>query len=118
MRTLTLLFLGVVIGWAAGGVDWTRNAVGQEGPLLKANEEGSILTERLTPPEAVAAGDAVEMAQSEVHPFLTQFAGRYQIFADAGGCYRIDTVTGRVWHITLHMQPRVVASAVEPEYAK
>lgn len=109
MRTLALLFLGVVLGWAASGVNWSREAVGQEGPLLKANEEGSIVTERLVPPEAVATH------QVEMQPFLTQFAGRYQIFADAGGCYRVDTVTGCVWHITLHMPPRVVARAVEAE---
>jgi hypothetical protein len=104
MKPLSLLLLGVVVGWAASSVDWSRDAVGQD---------GSILTERLTPPEAVAAGDAVETDQLEIHPFLTQFSGRYQIHADAGGCYRVDTVTGCVWHITLHMQPRIVASAVE-----
>jgi hypothetical protein len=104
MKPLSLLLLGVVVGWAAACVDWSRDAVGQE---------GSILTERLTPPEAVAAGDAVETGQLEIHPFLTQFSGRYQIHADAGGCYRVDTVTGCVWHITLHMQPRIVASAVK-----
>jgi hypothetical protein len=104
MRTLALLILGIVVGWAASGADWSREAVGQE---------DSILTERLTPPEAVAAGVAVETNQLEIHPFLTQFSGRYQIHADAGGCYRVDTVTGCVWHITLHMQPRIVASAVK-----
>ena len=109
MKPLSLLLLGVVVGWAAPCVDWTRDAVGQE---------GSILTERLTPPEAVAAGEAVATEQLEMQPFLTQFAGRYQIVAEAGSCYRVDTVTGRVWHITLHMQPRIVASAVEAEVAR
>jgi hypothetical protein len=110
MKPLWLLLVGVVVGWSASGVDWNRNAVGQERQLLRANGEGSILTENLTPPEAVAA---VESNQVEVQPFLTQFPGRYQIFADAGGCYRVDTATGCVWHITLHMKPRVVAQAVE-----
>ncbi len=109
MRTCALLFLGVVVGWAASCVDWTREAVGQE---------GSILTERLSPPEAVAAGEVVATQQVEMQPFLTQFPGRYQIAAEAGTCYRLDTVTGRVWHITLHMQPRIVASAVEGEVAR
>ena len=104
MKPFALLIVGVVVGWAASCVDWSREAVGQE---------GSILTERLTPPEAVAAGDAVATHQVEMQPFLTQFAGRYQIAAEAGTCYRLDTVTGRVWHVTLHAQPRVVASAVE-----
>lgn len=30
MRTLCLVLIGVVIGWAASGVDWTRDAVGEE----------------------------------------------------------------------------------------
>lgn len=109
MKPLSLLFLGVVVGWAASSVDWTRAAVGQE---------GSIVTERLTPPEAVAAGEAVATQQVEMQPFLTQFPGRYQIAAEAGTCYRLDTVTGRVWHVTLHAQPRVVASTVEAQYAR
>jgi hypothetical protein len=109
MRTFALLLLGVVVGWVASGLNWTRAAVGQE---------GSILTERLTPPEAVAAGDAVATQQMEMQPFLTQFPGRYQIAAEGATCYRLDTVTGRVWHITLHAQPRLVASAVESEVAR
>jgi hypothetical protein len=109
MKPLGLLLVGVVVGWAASGVDWTQNAVGQE---------GSILTERLAPPEAVATGAAVAMDPAAIQPFLAQFAGRYQIFADAGACYRVDTVTGCVWHITLHMPPRIVAAAVEAEFAR
>ncbi|MBL9162671.1 MAG: hypothetical protein JNL18_08075 [Planctomycetaceae bacterium] len=109
MRTFALLFLGVVVGWAASCVDWTRAAVGQE---------GSVLTERLTTPEAVPAGDAVATQQVEMPPFLTQFPGRYQIAAEGATCYRLDTVTGRVWHITLHAQPRIVASAVDAEFGR
>lgn len=109
MKTLCLLVVGVVVGWAASGVDWTRDAVGQEGPLL---------TENLAPPEAVAAGAVVESGQMEIQPFLPPLPGRYQIHADAGGCYRVDTATGKVWHITLHMHPRVVASAVDGDGAK
>jgi hypothetical protein len=30
MRALCLLIVGVVIGWAASSVDWSRAAVGQE----------------------------------------------------------------------------------------
>ena len=101
MKPFFLLLVGVVVGWAASGVDWTRDAVGQEGP---------ILAESSTLPEGVVG---VEAGHLETQPFLTQFSGRYQIFADAGGCYRVDTITGRVWHITLHMKPRVVAEAVE-----
>ena len=30
MRVLALLIVGVVVGWAASGVDWSREAVGQD----------------------------------------------------------------------------------------
>jgi hypothetical protein len=112
MKPLWLVLVGVAVGWAASGVDWTHHAVGQEGPLLRANAEASILTEHSTLPEAVPA---VEADRVEIHPFMPQFSGRYQIVADAGACYRMDTATGRVWHITLHMKPRIVADAVEGE---
>ena len=36
MRNFALLFLGVVVGWAASGVDWSREAVGEEGKLVQA----------------------------------------------------------------------------------
>lgn len=44
MRTIALLFLGVVVGWAASGVDWSREAVAQEAPRRGA--ERSIRRER------------------------------------------------------------------------
>ncbi|BBO33549.1 hypothetical protein [Lacipirellula parvula] len=101
MKPFALVLVGIVLGWAASGVDWPRNAVGQE---------ASIITERLAPPEAVATAPAEPMMMA---PFLPQMSGRFQIASEAGACYRLDTVTGRVWHITLHMKPRVVAEAVE-----
>ena len=44
MRTIALLFLGVVVGWAASGVDWNREAFAQEAPRRGA--ERSIRRER------------------------------------------------------------------------
>lgn len=35
MRTLCLLLAGVLVGWAASGVDWTRDAVGQDAPAYQ-----------------------------------------------------------------------------------
>jgi hypothetical protein len=32
MRTFALLIVGVVVGWAASGGDWSREAVGEESP--------------------------------------------------------------------------------------
>ena len=101
MKPLSLVLVGIVLGWAASGVDWTRDAVGQE---------ASIVAERLAPPEAVASVPAEPMMMA---PFIPQLPGRFQIASEAGSCYRLDTVTGCVWHITLHAKPRVVAEAVD-----
>ena len=30
MRTVSPILFGVVVGWAASGVDWTRDAAGEE----------------------------------------------------------------------------------------
>ena len=35
MKPVWLLLVGVVVGWAASGVDWSRDAVGQETPAEK-----------------------------------------------------------------------------------
>jgi len=44
MRPIALLFLGVIVGWTASGVDWSREAFAQEAPRRGA--ERSIRRER------------------------------------------------------------------------
>lgn len=110
MKPLALVLVGIALGWAASGVDWSRDAVGQERQLPTTNAEASIVAERLAPPEAVASAPAEPMMMA---PFIPQLPGRFQISSEAGACYRLDTVTGCVWHITLHMKPRIVAEAVD-----
>ena len=44
MKPFALLIVGVVVGWAASGVDWTREALGQDPP--SAGSERSIRRER------------------------------------------------------------------------
>lgn len=63
MRTLALLFLSVIAGWTVCGVDWSREAVGEEAPIdpgtrsanLKianvAGRESSDSARRLSPAE-------------------------------------------------------------------
>jgi hypothetical protein len=43
MRTLALLFLGVVVDWAASGVDWSREAVGEDEIVRGERTVGTIL---------------------------------------------------------------------------
>jgi hypothetical protein len=56
MRTLALLFLGVVVGWAASGVDWSRDAVGQEAE--------SRFAELREVPSAPIIGPMIEISSS------------------------------------------------------
>ncbi|BBO32524.1 hypothetical protein [Lacipirellula parvula] len=42
MKPLYLLAIGVVVGWAASGVDWSREAVGQESSAPAAGAERPI----------------------------------------------------------------------------
>ncbi|WP_428304337.1 hypothetical protein [Lacipirellula sp.] len=42
MKPIWLLLIGVVLGWAASGVDWSREAVGQESSPPPAGAERSI----------------------------------------------------------------------------
>lgn len=66
MRTLALLFLGVVVGWAASGVDWSREAVAQEAPRrgaersIRREREGALRRRVLPPRETGAPTPATE----------------------------------------------------------
>ena len=66
MRTIALLFLGVVVGWAASGVDWSREAVAQEAPRrgaersIRRERDGALLRRVLPSREAEAATPATE----------------------------------------------------------
>lgn len=66
MRTIALLFLGVIVGWAASGVDWSREAVAQEAPRrgaersIRRERDGALRRRVLPPREAEAPTPATE----------------------------------------------------------
>ena len=67
MRTIALLFLGVVFGWAASGVDWSREAFAQEAPRRGAErsirrERDGALRRRVLPPRETGAPTPVTEA--------------------------------------------------------
>jgi hypothetical protein len=80
MKPLYLLAIGVVVGWTASGVDWSREAVGQDGelqfdqskPARVAQPEGA--TPKSLRPVAAAVDDAAKpkAAQVEVYKALTR----------------------------------------------
>lgn len=63
MKPICLLIVGIVVGWAALGVNWSREAIGQGSPPPTAGAERSIRRERdgflrrrgLLPPREAAA---------------------------------------------------------------
>ena len=176
MKPFALLFLGVVVGWAASGVDWNCSAEGDELPndsvapaaspnpaeVLEVpasdnprrprqwprrvfetrmandangnlhpvtvsrlvNADGSVVPETPVgqqPPYAPPVNDqinATAFANAPTTP-LSGLVGRFQASAygspSGHGCYVVDTMTGKTWHVANGQQPQVVAEAVSPQ---
>ena len=99
MKPLWLLLVGVVVGWAASGVDWSREAVGQDVPRSVdpggINNPGPELKRKI----AEWTKEAAEYSQ----------INRYQISShDSTGAYVIDSVTGKVWQVAANVRPRLI----------
>ena len=117
MKLFALLFLGVVIGWAASGVDWNREAVGQEQELFHADEVGPNRLTEATGPLREAVTQAQRQRGERRQRMETRpnsgLIGRYQASAygwsGGHGCYIIDTMTGQTWHAA-HERPATVVT--------
>jgi len=136
MRPFALLFLGVVVGWAASGMDWSRTAVGEESIVdaarasgsLNATTQAKIANAEPSPQwnsvptngprrvwetrmEVDAAGrqrpvtvSRLVNADGTIVPETPQgLIGRFQASAygspSGHGCYVVDTMTGKTWHV-------------------
>jgi hypothetical protein len=137
MRTLCLVLVGVVVGWAASGVDWSRDAVGQEQiidaarsalPTLSATTQPKLADPEPTPEWNNGANDqtivtwpapAARAAQIAPQPNLV---GRFQATAygspSGHGCYIVDTMTGKTWHVAHGQQPQAVTEALNESTAQ
>jgi hypothetical protein len=104
MRTACLLLVGVIVGWAASGVDWSRDAVGQE---AVRNPEPSGIG---------AAGPEIKRKIGEWTKEVADYSqiNRYQVSSFGAstnnGYYVIDSTTGRVWYGANGARPKLVAS--------
>ena len=87
MKPFVFLFFGVIVGWAASGVDLSREAVGQS--LSKENTIGevAILTH---------ANNLIEDDMPRTERFQVSSYGQ----GTAAGCFVVDSMTGRLWHAT------------------
>lgn len=109
MKPLCLLLVGVVVGWAAAGVDWSRAAVGQsnvEGMLF--GEPGSSDEDRHGRPFTKPAGVGEAILDASGQPI-----GHYKlkVFGNSvnnHGYYVIDSLTGRVWYGVTGGKPQLV----------
>jgi hypothetical protein len=120
MRTFALLFLGVVVGWAAGGVDWSRDAVGQDTdsitgkPVLQFDGVAPLAQGRTIVLDEVVDehGGKHVVPHERVDSPLCE-SGRYQISAWGGhggnGCYIVDSSTGAVWHADNGNKPKLIS---------
>jgi hypothetical protein len=165
MKPLGLLLVGIVVGWAAPGVDWSCEAVGQESSPPAAGAERSIrrgegvLRRRGLLPQREAASptptsdapaftpgseaepmpyvppgfdaqqkpsiDTLPIGEAIAGPIIAPAqssspaanpTGRYQVSAygnpNGHGCYIVDTVTGRTWHVSNGQAPQVVTESL------
>lgn len=130
MRAFALLFLGVVVGWTACGVDWSREAVGED-DIVRGKRTVDLVEPNLanaepqwnsvptngprrvweTRMEVDAAGrqrpvtvSRLVNADGSIVPETPQgLIGRFQATAygspSGHGCYIVDTMTGKTWHV-------------------
>jgi hypothetical protein len=103
MRTVCLLLVGVVVGWAASEVDWSREAVGQDAA-------------RSTEPSGIeAAGPELKRKIGEWTKEAAEYSqiNRYQVSSYgtqvSNGCYVIDSTSGKVWHLSFNGKSQLVA---------
>ena len=111
MKPLYVLLVGVAVGWAASGIDWSLEAVGQsavESDLF--GEPASNSEDRHGEPFTKPAfgGEAVLDASG-------QPIGHYhlKVFGESvgnNGYYVIDSLTGRVWYGVTGGKPQLVVA--------
>ena len=162
MKPFALLIVGVVVGWAASGVDWSRDVLAQDAlidappstlqqdvpdapppatyravldnpPKADGNLDPSIQRPRLVY-ETRMTVDAKGARHTEVMsrlvnadgsivpeptPPAANLVGRFQATAygspNGHGCYVVDTMTGKTWHVANGQQPHVVTEALSPQ---
>jgi hypothetical protein len=130
MRTLCLLIVGVVVGWAASGVDWSRDVVGEES-IIDAARSATPITATTQPtltqvPVNRKNSQGISVTTWEQRPLQVasqpNLVGRFQTSAygspSGHGCYIVDTMTGRTWHVANGQPPQVVAEALSGQAAQ
>lgn len=84
MKPLYVLLVGVAVGWAASGVDWSRDA---EAQIMTAED-------RLGGDIPAHANNLIQDDQPRVNRFQISSYGD----GSTVGCYVVDSMTGRIWH--------------------
>ena len=121
MKSLCLLVVGVVVGLAASGVDWSREAVGQvtdsiTGKPINSYDGDASLDLNAAPVSNVSIDFSRARSAAPESPALV---GRFQVSAygspNGHGCYIVDTMTGKTLHVANGQQPQIVAEALSPQ---
>jgi hypothetical protein len=151
MRAFALLFLGVVGGWVASGVDWSREAVGEESIAdaarasgsLNATTQAKIANAEPSPQwnsvptngprrvwetrmevdangqQHLAKVSRLVNADGSIVPETPQeLIGRFQASAygspSGHGCYIVDTMTGKTWHVAPGIGRQIMTEGLLP----
>ncbi|QDT74033.1 hypothetical protein [Lacipirellula limnantheis] len=112
MKSLCLLLVGVVVGWAASDVDWSRDAEAKP-----SNLDDLVLDEPVIGPMVEISNS--RQARKVVTPEAPAPIGRFQATAYGWpgneGCYIVDTATGKTWHVGQSVRPTLVVSQFPEE---
>ena len=128
MRTTALLLIGLAVGWVASGVEGHEDAYAQnpaEAEVPRAQRDGVLRRRGILPsreaPAPTNTTDAPPFVVGESVPAPASPVGRYQISAygspSGHGCYVVDTMSGKTWHIANGQPPEVVASSLNSQAA-
>lgn len=112
MRTLALLFFGIVAGWAASDVKWSRDAEAKP-----PNLDDVVLEEPVIGPmvEISNSRQARKVVTLEAPAPIGRFQATAYGWPGNEGCYIVDTATGRAWHVGQSVRPTIVASELPEE---
>lgn len=137
MKPLCLVLVGVVVGWAASGVAWTRDAVGQDAPAFAPPAPQGVVIEAPAPAGAAPrTGPVMSVPRTVINnegrpitvwdqipaggePAAPQPIGRFQISAygtaTTNGCYVVDSATGKIWFVDQTLAPRLLTKKLPLE---
>ena len=115
MKPFALLIVGVVVGWAASGVDWSRDAYAIDAEYPQSLDlRAGAFDSPATPGYGTSPAPRLSMPQEAKPQLVGRFLASAYGSPSGHGCYVVDTMTGQTWHVANGQQPQVVVAGLTP----